>query len=285
MRAPTPTRALVHRSTLVTAGLVIIIAYTDLLIDNYSLIIMSTLGFMTMVCGSLLALLEARVKRVVAYSTLSQMGLRMMEYGLGSLHFGLLNLISHGFAKRLLFMQVGYLIHMRGGQQNVRCWQMAGSVEGSMKGQLILSLMSLRGTAFIRGINSKELLLGLMLVNRLHAVILWTITLCIFITMGYRVIIYKSLFNRRGQSVIHHSGSVSAIIITRLEAVLVVGHFGWVAQNVVQTRKVHPLRDMAVLVGVLLARVSLLTFLGSGDKMFVETGLLISLMMSIQHYG
>jgi NADH:ubiquinone oxidoreductase subunit 5 (subunit L)/multisubunit Na+/H+ antiporter MnhA subunit len=75
-------------------------------------------GFITMLLGRLIALSEKRVKKLVAYRTLSQMGLGIMVYGLGQFYIGYYNLISHGFAKRLLFMQVGYLIHVSSNQQN-----------------------------------------------------------------------------------------------------------------------------------------------------------------------
>jgi NADH:ubiquinone oxidoreductase subunit 5 (subunit L)/multisubunit Na+/H+ antiporter MnhA subunit len=75
-------------------------------------------GFITILLGRLIALSEKRVKKLVAYRTLSQMGLGIMVYGLGQFHMGYYNLISHGFAKRLLFIQVGYLIHVSSNQQN-----------------------------------------------------------------------------------------------------------------------------------------------------------------------
>lgn len=120
IRAPTPTRALVHRSTLVTAGLVIIVVYRDLLMDSSILLFLLVVGRLTIVAGSLLALVETRIKKLVAYRTLSQMGLGTLMLGLGNLDAGIINLISHGLAKSLLFIQVGYLIHLRIGQQNSR---------------------------------------------------------------------------------------------------------------------------------------------------------------------
>jgi NADH:ubiquinone oxidoreductase subunit 5 (subunit L)/multisubunit Na+/H+ antiporter MnhA subunit len=82
------------------------------------LILITFSGFITMLLGSLMALSEKRVKKLVAYRTLSQMGLGMMTYGLGQFYMGYYNLISHGFAKSLLFIQVGYLIHVSSNQQN-----------------------------------------------------------------------------------------------------------------------------------------------------------------------
>lgn len=67
-----------------------------------------------------MALFETRVKKLVAFSTLSQMGLGIIAYGFGNFYAGFINLIAHGLAKRLLFIQVGYLIHLNISQQNTR---------------------------------------------------------------------------------------------------------------------------------------------------------------------
>jgi len=162
IRAPTPTSALVHRSTLVTAGLVLLITYRELIINKYILMFIAFSGFITILLGRLIALSEKRVKKLVAYRTLSQMGLGIMVYGLGHFHMGYYNLISHGFAKRLLFIQVGYLIHVSSNQQNWRKWNSVGSVEGLIRLQLICTLFSLCGITFFSGILSKEAILELL---------------------------------------------------------------------------------------------------------------------------
>jgi len=77
-------------------------------------------GLVTIVGGRLKAIVENNVKKLVAYSTISQIGLGIITYGLGNFTEGILNLISHGFAKRLLFIQVGYLIHLNNSNQNSR---------------------------------------------------------------------------------------------------------------------------------------------------------------------
>jgi len=258
--------------------------YRDLLLRGPSLTILRVAGFTTMVAGSLLAFFEMRVKRVVAYRTLSQMGLGVMVYGLGYFHFGLLNLISHGFAKRLLFMQVGYLIHMRHGQQNVRCWQRAGAVEGVMKVQLILSLLSLGGTSFFSGMLRKEAFLGAITVRGLYFFPLVAMVLSVFMTLVYRVIIYKSLFNSRGRRALFFQGSVTALVATGAEIIFVVGHFGWLRVNTLSSFKVYPVADLIVLLGVFVANIALAIFLRSGDKYLPVVGGLVGVLRSVQHY-
>jgi len=158
---------LVHSSTLVTAGLVLVIVYSELIINSYMLLLILISGFLTMSYGRVLALVESSIKRIVAYSTLSQIGVRMITVGFGRLTSGLASLISHGLAKSILFIQVGYLIHRSMGQHNVRGWQITGSVEGLMRIQLICSLFSLCGTMFFGGMETKEAILSLIIRSNL----------------------------------------------------------------------------------------------------------------------
>jgi len=118
--APTPTRALVHSSTLVTAGLVLIISFSEIIGLSLLILILFIGGMLTIFMGRALSLIESRIKKVVAFRTLSQIGLASIIVGLGNFYLSSLYLIAHGFAKSLLFIQVGYFIHNNYGQQNTR---------------------------------------------------------------------------------------------------------------------------------------------------------------------
>lgn len=111
--------------------------------------------------GSLIALGEFRVKKLVAYSTLSQIGIATMTFGLGQLTVGYYHLISHGFLKALLFIGVGTLIHSGYGQQEVRKNFGSPCLWGFTVCSISFSLFSLSGLMFTRGIVSKEILLSL----------------------------------------------------------------------------------------------------------------------------
>jgi len=225
MSAPTPTSALVHSSTLVTAGLIIIVVYRDLLLDSYILLVLLVVGSLTMLAGSLLALVETSVKKVVAYSTLSQIGLGTTILGLGCVYAGIVNLVSHGLAKRLLFIQVGYLIHLRMGQQNVRRWHIRRYAEGLMRIQLICTLFSLSGTIFFGGIRRKEVILVLIVERKVYFFLLLIIVFTIFLTFFYRVLIYKRLINFCLAPVRRFRGSSIVLFITYSEVFVVVVHF------------------------------------------------------------
>lgn len=124
MSAPTPVSSLVHRSTLVTAGLVLLINYSVLTINVFISSLILLVGIFTMFFSSVSALYEDDLKKVVALSTLSQMGFSMVTFGLGLNFVCLLHLLSHALFKSCLFIQVGYIIHCSFGQQDGRSYNL-----------------------------------------------------------------------------------------------------------------------------------------------------------------
>lgn len=233
MRAPTPTSALVHSSTLVTAGLILLINYSDLLLNNTTISFLLWAGFTTMIVGRFLALTEYRVKKLVAYSTLSQMGLGMIVCGIGNFYGGYLNLIAHGFAKSLLFIQVGYVIHCSANNQNWRSWNRSGTLQGLIRIQLIVRLTSLCGVGFLRGMLRKEYILDIAGLNSFYFIIFFFIILSIYLTFIYSLVLYKVLYNIGITSTTGSSFSVVILIVTLLEFTLVVFYFTWAFLNFV----------------------------------------------------
>lgn len=109
MSAPTPVRALVHRRTLVTAGVhLLIISFLDFFLDLYFFIFF--IGFFSMLFSSIMAFLEKDIKKIVALRTLSQIGLCFLNFSFGFFFLSFFHILSHAFFKRLLFLQVGFLI-------------------------------------------------------------------------------------------------------------------------------------------------------------------------------
>lgn len=120
MSAPTPVRALVHRRTLVTAGLVLFINFLNLLNFSLFLNILVYIGLLTIFFSRLISFFEEDLKKVVALRTLSQIGFRVFILGLGLNYFSLIHLIRHALFKSCLFIQVGILIYYSFGQQDGR---------------------------------------------------------------------------------------------------------------------------------------------------------------------
>ncbi len=121
MEGPTPVSALIHAATMVTAG-VYLIARTHPLFELAPQILdlAAILGGVTIVVAGLIALVQTDIKRVIAYSTMSQIGYMFVAAGLGAYGAGLFHLMTHAFFKALLFMAAGVVIHALAGEQDIR---------------------------------------------------------------------------------------------------------------------------------------------------------------------
>nr|QCS25202.1 NADH dehydrogenase subunit 5 [Angiostrongylus cantonensis]QCS25226.1 NADH dehydrogenase subunit 5 [Angiostrongylus cantonensis] len=194
MSAPTPVSSLVHSSTLVTAGLILLMNF-DLMISNFFVMLFLLLiGLFTMFFSSIMALFEEDMKKVVALSTLSQMGFMMFTLGMG-LHFiSLLHLLSHALFKSCLFMQVGYLIHSNFGQQDSRFYGNNGGLIMFVQLQMMITLFCLCGLFFTSGMVSKDLILELFFFNSYYMMLGLFFLISVFLTFGYSYRLWKSLF-------------------------------------------------------------------------------------------
>jgi len=152
MAAPTPVRALVHSSTLVTAGIYLLIRY--LYVDGGMMI---TIGSITALLAGLTACAESDLKKVVAYRTLSQLGVMMVAIGAHEKSFCFFHLLTHACFKALLFLCVGVYIHTIYGDQEFRSLNNFISQLRSIF--CSVSILSLMGFLFISGFYRKESIL------------------------------------------------------------------------------------------------------------------------------
>lgn len=173
-----------------------LVTHTPLTLSKNFQVVMFVLGYTTMLFGSMLALFEINMKKLVAFSTLSQIGVAIIVCGCGTFVNSVVGLLTHGLAKCLLFLQVGYLIHVNSGQQFYSKWGDSSSVHGCVQIQVLISLTSLSGVSFFRGIVIKEAVLNSIYGISIKAFLLLFLVLSIYITFIYSVVIYKSLFGR-----------------------------------------------------------------------------------------
>ena len=130
MEGPTPVSALIHAATMVAAGVFLIARVYPLmsvhaglagpLVPTTALIVVAWVGAITAVFGALIAIAHYDIKRILAYSTISQLGYMMMGLGVGGVAVGMFHLITHAFFKSLLFLGAGSVIHGCGGEQDIR---------------------------------------------------------------------------------------------------------------------------------------------------------------------
>ena len=165
IRAPTPVSSLVHRRTLVTAGLVLLMNFNQRLLSNHLRSLILFVGIFTIFFSSISALVEEDLKKVVALSTLSQIGFSMLTLGLGLRFISLLHLLSHALFKSCLFIQVGYLIHRSCGQQDGRGYRNIGNFPKFIQVQILVTLFCLCGLFFSSGAVSKDYILEICFSN------------------------------------------------------------------------------------------------------------------------
>jgi len=126
MEGPTPVSALIHAATMVAAGVFLVARVYPLFsfgaIDGVtpSLTVVVSIGVITALMASLIALAQFDIKRILAYSTVSQLGLMMVSLGVGGVAAGIMHLIAHGFFKALLFLGAGSVIHSTHHEQDIR---------------------------------------------------------------------------------------------------------------------------------------------------------------------
>ncbi|HUZ83974.1 MAG TPA: NADH-quinone oxidoreductase subunit L [Gaiellales bacterium] len=121
MEGPTPVSALIHAATMVTAG-VYLIARTHVLFANAPSIrdLVAVLGLVTLLMAGVIALVQTDIKKIIAYSTMSQIGYMFTAVGVGADSAGMYHLVAHAFFKALLFLGAGIVIHALASEQDVR---------------------------------------------------------------------------------------------------------------------------------------------------------------------
>ncbi|MEI6049778.1 MAG: NADH-quinone oxidoreductase subunit L [Bacteroidota bacterium] len=121
MAGPTPVSALIHAATMVTAG-VYMVARSNILyaLSPVSMTVVASIGLATALVAAVIALFQNDIKKVLAYSTVSQLGLMFLGLGVGSFAGAMFHLMTHAFFKALLFLAAGSIIHSLSGEQDIR---------------------------------------------------------------------------------------------------------------------------------------------------------------------
>ncbi len=231
MEGPTPVSALIHAATMVTAG-VYMIARTNAVFSMApkALAVVAVVGGVTSIFAATMGLVQNDIKRVLAYSTVSQLGYMFLACGVGAFTAGVFHLMTHAFFKALLFLGSGSVIHSLSGEQDMRkmggLW---GKIPTTAKTFVVASI-AISGIPPLAGFFSKDAILGHTFE---YNKILWLIG---FITAGMTAFYMFRLVNMTffGQSRvdhevehhIHESPSSMTVPLTILAVLATIG--GWV---------------------------------------------------------
>ena len=160
MEGPTPVSALIHAATMVTAGVYLLIRSSPLI--EYSstvLLICLWLGAITTVFSSLIGLFQQDIKKIIAYSTMSQLGMMVIAIGLSSYNIAIFHLMNHAFYKGLLFLGAGAVIHAVGDNQDLRKYGGLIRFLPLTYTVILIASLSLVAFPFMTGFYSKDFIL------------------------------------------------------------------------------------------------------------------------------
>nr|YP_010545677.1 NADH dehydrogenase subunit 5 [Mopalia retifera]UYG48473.1 NADH dehydrogenase subunit 5 [Mopalia retifera] len=195
MAAPTPVSALVHSSTLVTAGVFLLIRFYPFLsaapMFNLTLMIISS---MTMVMAGISANFETDLKKIIALSTLSQLGVMMLSVSLGLFSLALFHLFTHAMFKALLFLCAGNIIHSHNNNQDIRKMSHLWYHMPFSSTCFNIANLALCGFPFMAGFYSKDMIIEMMTFNQNNTLICINMFLATWLTASYSVRLSMSIF-------------------------------------------------------------------------------------------
>jgi NADH-quinone oxidoreductase subunit L len=178
MEGPTPVSALIHAATMVTAGVYLIVR-THPIFEQAPTIadLAAGLGAGTLLLAGLIALVQVDIKRVIAYSTMSQIGYMFLGAGLGAYANGMFHLMTHAFFKALLFMAAGIVIHALVAEQDIRKMGGLRQLMPRTYWAFVIGALALVGIPPFAGFFSKDPILAAAMEHGAYGYVLWVVGL------------------------------------------------------------------------------------------------------------
>jgi len=193
MEGPTPVSALIHAATMVAAGVYMLCrVYPLLILSDFGMDFIAFIGCLTAVGAALIAVQQNDIKRILAYSTLSQLGYMVMAVGCYGPAAAMFHLTTHAFFKALLFLAAGSVIHALHEEQDI--WKMGGLFKKIplTAWTFGIGLLALIGCPFLSGFYSKDLILAFAYAQ--HPFFFWVGSFTAFLTAFYMTRLYVIAF-------------------------------------------------------------------------------------------
>ncbi len=235
MEGPTPVSALIHAATMVTAGVYLMVRCAPLYGHGPEgadlMVIMARLGAITALVAALCAVAQNDLKRILAYSTMSQLGYMFMAAGVGAYGAAIFHLVSHAFFKALLFLTAGVVIHALHGEQDIRKMGGLGKKMPGVQAAFFIGALALAGIPPLVGFWSKEaILLGTFQDGNTERQLLWAVGIFTALLTAYytgRAYVLTFLAPAQHDGKLHLPGSSMTWPLAVLSmATVFTGYFG-----------------------------------------------------------
>ena len=232
MEGPTPVSALIHAATMVTAG-VYMIARTHVLFDHspFALGVVAVVGAATAIFAATIALVQNDIKRVLAYSTISQLGYMFLGCGVAAYSAAIFHLVTHAFFKALLFLAAGAVIHAIGGEQDLRKMGGLWKKLPVTFAVTMIGVLAIAGFFPFAGFFSKDAILSAAFMQGANGRALWFVGLVTALLTSFymfRLLYLAFLGKPRGETGKHHSTPWSMLVpLLILAALSICG--GWIS--------------------------------------------------------
>ncbi|HJW74995.1 MAG TPA: NADH-quinone oxidoreductase subunit L [Thermoleophilia bacterium] len=219
MEGPTPVSALIHAATMVNAGVYMVARSYPLFMHSHTaMLVVMGVGIFTAIYAASIAITQTDIKRVIAYSTVSSLGLMFTALGAGAWTAGIFYLFAHGFFKGLLFLASGSVIHAMSGEQDMR---LMGGLRGKLKityWTMLVGALANAGMIPFAGFWAKDEILGAAFVHGYYVVWVVGIVTAFLTALFMFRLIFLTFYgvNRSSEEVQHHIHESPAVMTVPL---------------------------------------------------------------------